>query len=205
MTSVTFNAIASASGGGGNFIASDLWNTDQDGNFQKLRDAVNLALNSDNYSANGFLSQHIRPGQVNSVHVSASQINSAKVSTEQFQHAHMNFRSVDNGVRVLQVGPSPPTNGLMYARITKSSAFGGATGTGSLAIAFADAIDGDPGFTDTPTLRCRPGVEVAAATQVGPRNFIMVSANSTGASFALGYHNANAVTATLNFEFDGPL
>jgi hypothetical protein len=83
MTSVTFNAIASAIGGAGNFIATDLWATNQSGNFQLLAGAINLALDSANYSNSSFLSQHIRPGQVNSEHVAASQINSAKISTVQ--------------------------------------------------------------------------------------------------------------------------
>ena len=171
---------------------------------QKLADAINLALNSDNYSDNGFRSQHIRPGQINSVHVSASQINNAKISTVQIQNIHMNYRSVDNGVRVVQVGPSPPDDGLNYARVTQSFVTGGATGTQTVSVAFSNAIDGDPGFSAAPILACRPGVQVNASTQVGPRNMIVASMTNTGATFCMGIHDVNGVTATFNFEFYGP-
>jgi hypothetical protein len=94
----------------------------------------------------------------------------------------------------------------MYARVSKTFNTAGATGTASVNIVFSDdAIDGDPGFTDTPILCCRPGVQVAAATQVAPKSICMVTADSVSADFVLGIYDGNGVTMTINYEFMGGL
>lgn len=204
MSGVTFNAITTAASGAANFIASDLYSVSTDGankgNFNLLVGALNSgAMNSVNYSNSAFLSQHFSIGQIISQHISNSQVKSQHVSASAIRSSHLNFKSSDNGVRAVQIG----AHGLKGCVVTNS--FSGSLGatTHSDNFMFSDALQGDPSFTDTPTIAGRPLFQTLSTGHKGAQHAIATAINSVSVDMIYGSADAGTVTYTVFLEVIG--
>jgi hypothetical protein len=183
MPNVTFNAITS----GANFIAASV-----SVNFTNVSAIINNhGLDSDNYGASAILSQHVGPGAIISAHISNSQVVSQKISSSQLRHQHMNYQSSDGGVRLLRLGAL--ANGQMIARI--STALTQLSQT--FAVAWSDAVDGNPGFTTTPVLLYTPAIQAANSVSFYTATNCY-SINSSGATFAVSQTAAGTQSATVH-------
>ena len=197
MANVTYNAIASASGAPGNFIASDMWShhTTSGGNFNRITDQVNGGLDTANYATSGFLSQHFKHNAIVSQHFSNNAILSAKISDSAVLEANMNYESASDGVRLVRIGKA----GLKRARyqVSKELTGGGAQHSETLRVSFSGAEDGNPAFTATPTVAAQPIYETNTAVVM--RECFFTAINSVQADMVMWFP-AGVYTESVTFH-----
>lgn len=164
--------------------------------FDMIKAAINSgAINSDNMGANSILSTAIIDGAVVA----------GKIGALAVKHAKIQFASSDGGVRCVQHGSTPPANGIMLARCSNSVAVASGATTTSLVISWANAIDGNPGFTATPNM-CAPAINWGNTAASFPTYWCIASKDSTAVSIHGAFASVgSAITATVEINAFGGL
>jgi hypothetical protein len=168
-------------------------------NFDKISQAINSgALNSENYGADSILSQHIANDAVVA----------AKVRASQMRHNHLDFVISNGGVRVPQIGNSDnnlPANGVVIGRYTATLFVGSGAVSASRYVSWGNAIDGDPGFTETPVMCGAPVIYATHASAQVPTGVMINTIDSevVGFKFVWSASQGADYTATVHFEAKG--
>jgi hypothetical protein len=235
MPNVTFNAITSADNTADNFIATvistnfnNIATVVNSGGLDSVNYGLSSALTSNtdgdaimssNVSHNQIVSQHLSnslaasqkfgDSAVMSKHFADGAVVPAKLNSGCVQAPNIDYNSGDNGVRMLQIGETPEgAGGVVAARITHSFGFTLTNPDTVVAtISWANAIDGDPGFTAPPTFCAEPIADVAgtAAAPI-PFWFNVFAIDSISCQMAMFHSGATGDnTSTLNFHVQGPV
>ena len=225
MPNITFNNIASDVSSNANFVAASVST-----NFNNVTaavnnfnlDSVNYGLStagdaflSNHFSAKAIVSQHISAGAVvsqklsnNAVvsrHISANAVVSEKLSNSSVVASHAINYSNDSGVRAVQAGPNLPAGGVALARYEQSVGVSLAADpyTATMAISYSDAVDGDPGFTDTPVFLGEPIVTNINIVN-GQKLAFITANNSLSCAIFISYQPAiQTVTLTYHIQVIG--
>lgn len=169
-------------------------------NFTAITAVVNASgLDSVNYGVSSVQSSNITTNAIQSQHISASQVVSAKISNSQIVHNKMNFQSTDGGVRVVQIGSSPPASGLHLARMSGSLTLISNSASVTAAHLFSDALDGNPAFTTTPTLFGQPAI--GGNTDVVGHTAVMLN-QINSASVLFTYHFSASIGTDEVFTYN---
>ncbi len=216
MPNITVNNIVSASGGGGNFIASTVsanWSA-AGGVVAVINsnglDSVNYGISSD---GNAILSSNISANAVLSQHIGLDAVVSDKLSDNAIVHRAMNFNSSDSGVKVVQIGSAIANNGIALGRYSFAAVYtvttaGTPANSASQRIVFSNTdqvLDGNPRFTSPPTPRGEilfSGANAGALN--GPDMAQITALNSVSCDFVFRYFAAGTHSVTAHCEFWGP-
>jgi hypothetical protein len=121
-------------------------------NFSRIEIAVNSsAIDGNNYSDSSIQSGKIATGNILSQHLSNSGLASADISTAAVVNAKVNYASASNGIQALRVDSQYP----FMARVTGT--LNATTSSANLTVQWSSAIDGDPGFSESPIV-ATPGI-----------------------------------------------
>ena len=138
-------------------------------NFSQIETAINSnALNSDNYGESQVRSNHISESQLQSYHISDGAVVREKLQASvAIQESHINWASSANGVKLLRISTNIPAGGIEVARYSttgvQSSGSSGTIRSMTWQLAFSDAIDGAPSFSEAPTFIAQPIIQYASS------------------------------------------
>lgn len=163
-----------------------------------IKTVVNGNIDTGNIATNG----------VGTAEIANNAVTNDKIIANAVRQSQATYTTSNSGMLVAQAGPNYGAGGggVRLARIRKSVEWNG-TGTNSVVFTFAsDCIEGNPGFSDTPSLMGLPVVasgEVVGATILTAN---VTSANSSQITFTFTDVATNS-TAIVNIEFGvmGPI
>lgn len=206
MPNVTFNAIASVSGGTGNFIASVIST-----NYNNVATVINSrGLDSDNYGASAILGGNIGHIAILGIvggtnfHMASSAVVSQKLANNAVLHKHlMKLGSSNDLVRTIFLGVGAKGNKHQRYSVTYQAA---AVTKDTVTVQFSDALDwgtSDSPFTETPVIAAVPAVQVSQTDPADNQviNVRVTNIDSVSAVFIVEKNtDVTLRTATMNFE-----
>lgn len=169
-------------------------------NFLRAETVLNN-LDSANYGGSSIQSAKISNNAIMSQHISNSSLGSAQLSDGVVRQTNIKYKRTDEGVRVVFVGTSPPAAMVGVCRFSHTLAVAGSAATYNYA--YTDALEGNPGFTDTPVMGT-PGVLVGTANS-SPQEVRVTAIDSASADVSFQWAAAATHTVTVYMHFNAGL